>query len=180
MTKEDRNRADARFNKAKLAKPGRTDRDAATKAVLDNMAKLKALRLAREAAEPPPPAAVKKSAQIKEETGRESAGTGGLAGGPAKRRTPDLILGWLSRRGPRHHRSRLGRGVVDLHLKHLELILQRHAGLLGGFDGVVVRLEMAVHHQRVAVGRRLVGANDFARLCSSVSIFGFFILAPGS
>ena len=30
----------------------RLDRDAATKAVLDNMAKLKALRLAREAAEP--------------------------------------------------------------------------------------------------------------------------------
>ena len=60
MTKEDRNRADARFNKANLAKPGKSDRDVATKAVLDNMARLKALRLAREASEPPPPAVVKK------------------------------------------------------------------------------------------------------------------------
>jgi hypothetical protein len=65
MTKEDRNRADARFNKmarnANDARTGKTDRDAALKAVTDNMAKLKALRLAREAAEPPPPAPVKKA-----------------------------------------------------------------------------------------------------------------------
>jgi len=61
MTKEDRNRADARFNKANQAKPGKTDYDIAAKAVLDNMAKLKALRLAREAAEPPRPAVVKKA-----------------------------------------------------------------------------------------------------------------------
>ena len=56
MTKEDRNRADARFNKAARAAndahSGKTERDAALKAVTDNMAKLKALRLAREAAEP--------------------------------------------------------------------------------------------------------------------------------
>ena len=63
MTKDDRNRADARFNKAKLAKPGRSEHDLATKAILDNMAKLKALRLAREAAEPPRPAVVKKSSK---------------------------------------------------------------------------------------------------------------------
>jgi len=61
MTKEDRNRADARFGKANQAKAGQTDRDVAAKAVLDNMAKLKALRLAREAAEPPRPAVVKKA-----------------------------------------------------------------------------------------------------------------------
>jgi hypothetical protein len=65
MTKEDRNRADARFNKAARAaneaKTGKSDRDIAAKAVLDNMAKLKALRLAREAAEPPRPAAAKKA-----------------------------------------------------------------------------------------------------------------------
>jgi hypothetical protein len=62
MTSEDRNRADARFNKAARAadeaKTVKSDRDVAAKAVLDNMAKLKALRLAREAAAPP--AAVKK------------------------------------------------------------------------------------------------------------------------
>jgi hypothetical protein len=57
MKKEDRNRADARFNKPNQAKPGKTAQDVATKAVLDNMARLKALRLAREAAEPPAPAA---------------------------------------------------------------------------------------------------------------------------
>jgi hypothetical protein len=58
VAKDNRNRADARFNKAT---PDKVDRDAATKAVLDNMARLKALRLAREAAEPPRPAAAKKT-----------------------------------------------------------------------------------------------------------------------
>ena len=60
MSKEDRNRADARFNKTSQARTSLIDRDVATRAVLDNMAKLKALRLAREAAEPPAPVAVKK------------------------------------------------------------------------------------------------------------------------
>jgi hypothetical protein len=48
MSKEDRDRADARFE----SKAGGNDRDAASKAVLDNMARLKALRLAREASAP--------------------------------------------------------------------------------------------------------------------------------
>lgn len=61
MTKEDRSRADARFGKASQGKPGKTDYDIANKAMLDNMAKLKALRLAREAAEPPRPTVVKKA-----------------------------------------------------------------------------------------------------------------------
>ena len=65
MTKEDRNRADARFNKAARAANDahsvRIDRDAALKAVTDNMAKLKALRLAREAAAPAPVATPKKA-----------------------------------------------------------------------------------------------------------------------
>ena len=47
MTQDDRNRADARFNKAARAasdaQSGKTARDAALKAVTDNMAKLKAL-----------------------------------------------------------------------------------------------------------------------------------------
>ncbi len=62
MSKEDRDRADARFNKAARAaneaKVVKSDRDVSTKAVLDNMARLKALRLAREATAPP--AAAKK------------------------------------------------------------------------------------------------------------------------
>ncbi|HEV7635648.1 MAG TPA: hypothetical protein VGO54_09475 [Bradyrhizobium sp.] len=61
MTKDDRTRANARFSKPNQAKVGKSDYDVATKAVLDNMAKLKALRLAREAAEPPRPAVVKKA-----------------------------------------------------------------------------------------------------------------------
>lgn len=58
MTKEDRDTTradeDARASKA--------ERDAAAKAVLDNMAKLRALRLAREAAAPPPPVKAKRAA----------------------------------------------------------------------------------------------------------------------
>lgn len=61
MTKQDRNRADVRFNKTNLAKAGKSEQEVAAKAVLDNMARLKALRLAREAAEPPLPPAVKKA-----------------------------------------------------------------------------------------------------------------------
>ena len=57
MSKDDRERSQARMDKqtkaTQDARSGKADRDAANKAVLDNMAKLKALRLAREAAEPP-------------------------------------------------------------------------------------------------------------------------------
>jgi hypothetical protein len=69
MTKEDRDRAQARLDKqtraAQDARSGKADRDSANKAVLDNMAKLKALRLAREAAEPPRPVAAPKKAAAK-------------------------------------------------------------------------------------------------------------------
>ena len=69
MTREDRSRDDTRSNKAahmaKEAKNGKAERDAALKAVTDNMAKLKALRLAREAAEPPRPAATAKKTRAK-------------------------------------------------------------------------------------------------------------------
>jgi hypothetical protein len=56
MTKDERDRAEARFNKAAKAaedqKSGKSARDAAARAVLDNMARLKALRLAQQADEP--------------------------------------------------------------------------------------------------------------------------------
>ena len=58
MTK-DRDRAEARFNRARGSKPATTERDIAAKAVLDNMARLKALRLARDASEPPRPVTVR-------------------------------------------------------------------------------------------------------------------------
>ena len=73
MAKEDRNRADARFNKPNQGKTALSERDLAAKAVLDNMAKLKALRLAREAAEPPRPVAAKKApAKAKKSAGEKA------------------------------------------------------------------------------------------------------------
>jgi hypothetical protein len=77
MTQEDRNRADARFNKvaraANDARSGKTERDAALKAVTDNMAKLKALRLAREAAQPPRAASAPKKARAKSKKPEEKS-----------------------------------------------------------------------------------------------------------
>ena len=75
MSKEDRERGEVRFNKAARAaddaRTGKADRDAAAKAVIDNMAKLKALRLAREAAEPArSTSAVKKT---RSKSGKKSA-----------------------------------------------------------------------------------------------------------
>ena len=79
MSKEDRNRADARFNKAthpaNEANNVKSERDVTTKAVTDNMAKLKALRLAREAAAPPAAAKkprAKSSASSTKKTGEKS------------------------------------------------------------------------------------------------------------
>jgi hypothetical protein len=75
MTKEDRDRAQARLDKstraAQDARSGKADRDAASKHVLDNMAKLKALRLAREAAEPPAPVKAKKAAAKSKKPGEK-------------------------------------------------------------------------------------------------------------
>jgi hypothetical protein len=77
MTKEERDRAEARIDKAARAaedaRSGKTTRDAAAKATLDNMARLKALRLAREAAEPPRPAAAPKKARAKPKSAGEKA-----------------------------------------------------------------------------------------------------------
>jgi hypothetical protein len=75
MTNNDDSRADTRLNKAQhvanQTKTGKAERDAALKAVTDNMAKLKALRLAREAAEPPRPAVAPKKARAKPKSSGE-------------------------------------------------------------------------------------------------------------
>ena len=98
MTKEDRDRAQARADKmaraAQDARSGKAERDAASRAVLDNMAKLKALRLAREAAEPHvrPPQGQRRRAPTPSSRPR-SGGPEGLAGQPAERRTADLRSG---------------------------------------------------------------------------------------
>jgi hypothetical protein len=79
MTNDYRNRADARFNKAARAaneaKTVKSDRDVAAKAVLDNMAKLKALRLAREAAAPQPAPVAARKARAKPVKSGEKATT---------------------------------------------------------------------------------------------------------
>ncbi len=64
MPKDDHQRPDARSSKA--------ERDAAAQAVIDNMARLKALRLAREAAQPPRATATKKKSTTR--SGQKSAG----------------------------------------------------------------------------------------------------------
>ena len=83
MTKEDRDRAQARADKvaraAHDARSGKVERDASAKAVLDNMAKLKALRLAREAAEPPRVAAKKAPASTKRQDVKPEALSAWLA-----------------------------------------------------------------------------------------------------
>ena len=83
MNQEDRDRPDKAAKAAEGAKSGNSERDAANKAVLDNMARLKALRLAREAAEPQRAPATK--------TARKSS--------PAAKRTnekPVALSEWLA------------------------------------------------------------------------------------
>jgi hypothetical protein len=94
MSSEDDKRADARFNKAARAaneaKTVKSDRDVAAKAVLDNMAKLKALRLAREAAAPP--------AVVKKTRAKSSAKKTAAEKGPA-------LADWLAGRQSGGHRT---------------------------------------------------------------------------
>jgi len=96
MTKEDRDRADARFNKAARAaneaKVVKTDRDVTTKAVLDNMARLKALRLAREA-DAPPAAAKKPRAKSSTSSAKKTAEKG------------QVLADWLAGRQSGGHRT---------------------------------------------------------------------------
>ncbi|MET3841712.1 hypothetical protein [Bradyrhizobium sp. OAE829] len=86
MSKEDRDRAQARLDKttraAQDARSGKADRDAASRAMLDNMAKLKALRLAREAAAPPAPVKAKKAAAKSKQ--------------PAEKRPTPALGDWLA------------------------------------------------------------------------------------
>ena len=71
MTKADRNAQNNRADGA--AKSSTLDRDLAAKAVRDNMARLKALRLAREASAPPQPVAAPKKARATPKKSGEKA-----------------------------------------------------------------------------------------------------------
>jgi hypothetical protein len=95
MADDDSNRADARFNATNEAETGKTYSDLANKAVLDNMARLRALRLAREAAEPPRPATVK-----------TARGTAKKSGAAKKSEAKAPALGdWLASRQNGGHRT---------------------------------------------------------------------------
>jgi len=61
MTNEDQDRANKAARAAEDAQSAMAEREAAAKATLDNMARLRALRLAREAAEPQRAPATKKA-----------------------------------------------------------------------------------------------------------------------
>ena len=75
MTNDDRAEAqqDKAARAAQDAQAAKAEREAASKAVLDNMAKLRALRLAREAAAPPPPVKARKVAAKSKKPGEKGA-----------------------------------------------------------------------------------------------------------
>jgi hypothetical protein len=77
------------------AKNGKAERDAALKAVTDNMAKLKALRLAREAAEPPRPVAASKRSSSKPK----------IAGAKTSSEKGPALSDWLAGRQSGGHRT---------------------------------------------------------------------------
>ena len=74
MTKENRNRGFGAGARAPVeAGSGKVVRDAALKVVTDNMARLKALRLAQEAAAPPPAAKKTRTGAVKKSTEKTQA-----------------------------------------------------------------------------------------------------------
>jgi hypothetical protein len=100
MSTEDQDPADTQPNDAAAAANQadtfKRERDAATKAVLDNMAKLRALRLAREATLPPAPA---KKTRAKSSAKNKS---------PAKNTTaekPPALADWLAGQQNGGHRT---------------------------------------------------------------------------
>jgi|SRR4051812_47089967 len=99
MSNDDTERTDTRFNHAETAADDakhdfKAERDAAAKAVTDNMARLRALRLAREAAEPARSTQAKKT---RAKSGKKSQGT-------AAAKTPALS-DWLAGQQNGGHRT---------------------------------------------------------------------------
>jgi hypothetical protein len=75
------------------SKATKAERDAAAKAVLDNMARLKEMRLAREAASPPAPAKKKAAAKSGKASGKASSAKS--AAGKATEKAQALAA-WLA------------------------------------------------------------------------------------
>ncbi|MFC0240907.1 hypothetical protein [Rhodopseudomonas telluris] len=102
MTNDENSRPAARSGAAaQETDSGRAEREAAAKATLDNMARLRALRLAREAAEPQ---------RAPTKTKRAKAGTGKTAGtrtaaGKSAEPTPRALSDWLAEQQKGGHRT---------------------------------------------------------------------------
>jgi hypothetical protein len=84
MTNDDRGHDEKATKSAENARSALAERDAANRAALDNMARLKALRLAREAAEPQ-----------RAPTARKTTARGAKSPKPAAKATPALS-DWLA------------------------------------------------------------------------------------
>ncbi|MDB5617376.1 hypothetical protein [Tardiphaga sp.] len=83
---------------------GRAERDAAAKAVTDNMAKLRAARLAREALAPPVVAKTKKASSSAKSGTKAGSKTSGKTGSAPKPKSPALAA-WLAGQVNGGHRT---------------------------------------------------------------------------
>ena len=105
MTNDENSRPAARAAASHETDGGKSERDAAARATLDNMARLRALRLAREAAEPQRAAPAKakraKAGAGKTTGGRSAAGTAGKKAEASARALSD----WLAEQQKGGHRT---------------------------------------------------------------------------
>ena len=79
----------------------------------------------------------------------------------------------LLQRGPR-----LGRSIVDQDLQHRKPAEQLGAGFLSGRFVIEMSLEVAVDHQREAVGRRHISSLNVSRLSLVDERNGLFYWMP--
>ncbi|WP_420134656.1 hypothetical protein [Rhodopseudomonas sp.] len=103
MTNDENSRPAARAAASQETDGGKAERDAAAKATLDNMARLRALRLAREAAEPQR-AAPTKAKRAKAGTGTSKT-TGRSTAGKKAEATARALSDWLAEQQKGGHRT---------------------------------------------------------------------------
>lgn len=101
MTNDENSRPAARSGAATLETGGKAERDAAAKATLDNMARLRALRLAREAAEP------QRAAPAKAKRAKPAGKTAGGRASTAKKTEASAraLSDWLAEQQKGGHRT---------------------------------------------------------------------------
>lgn len=99
MTNDDNYRAAARSGSGEQGNESLADREAAAKAVRDNMARLRELRLAREAAAPQPAAKVRR---VKSAAGKSAAGRTSTAKAESKAKP---LSAWLAEQQKGGHRT---------------------------------------------------------------------------